>query len=98
MRMPAAQLVKEPSFLFDAQFCGNAKTSAATFILAFYSGEQFRTVTVPKESISFDHNGIAHLSVDAATDSGADRLQLFILDASGTMSPMCDKVCVDLTP
>lgn len=104
LQPPVAEIVNTESSaeiratLFDAQFCGNAKTSAATFILAFYSGEQFRTVTVPKESISFDHNGIAHLSVDAATDSGADRLQLFILDASGTMSPMCDKVCVDLTP
>lgn len=103
LQPPVAELVNKEdavgirATLYDAKFCGEEKTDTATVILASYVGGKFCTAEIPEDAIRFDHNGIAHLTVDMAPDAGADQMQLFILDADGAMTPMCDKVCIELS-
>jgi hypothetical protein len=43
---------------------------------------------LPDDAISFDHNGIAKISLDVAP-AGADELKLFIVNDQSGLAPMC---------
>lgn len=98
---PVARLVRKETAmelqatLYDAQFCGAAKTGAAQVVMASYSGERIRFVSIPSQAIVFDRNGIARVTVDAAYNDGIDRIRAFILDAEGAMTPMCASISVN---
>jgi len=84
------------AILYDAQFCTSTVTESAKVILAAYCQDRMQTVTLPQGAISFDHNGIAQVNVDLPFDSAVDELQLFVLDAAGGMSPLCEKAEVQI--
>lgn len=83
--------IEVPVTLYDAQFCSKVQTESAAMILAAYSNGRMSSTVVPEESFSFDHNGIAKLSVEMPYNSKIDELQLFILSTDGSLVPISEK-------
>jgi len=76
--------------LYDAQFCGEEKTAGAQFILAAYTGGKMHSTSVPSEPVTFDHNGIAQISLELPFEDTVDHVSLFVLDTEGNMRPLCE--------
>ncbi len=95
---PVAELVQTEhsigiqATLYDAEFCGDVRTSTAQIILASYSNGKMSLISIPTDAVSFDQNGIAQISADVSYDQSISELQMFILDGEGEMTPLCEKV------
>ena len=95
---PVAELVQTEhsigiqATLYDAEFCGDVRTSTAQIILASYSNGKMSLISIPTDAVFFDQNGIAQISADVSYDQSISELQMFILDGEGEMTPLCEKV------
>lgn len=102
LQAPKAELIQTDSSvgiraaLYDAQFCDAEKTQAARYVLASYSGGKMSLVELGADAVTFDHNGIAHITADMDFDEGIDQMQMFVLDADDAMIPLCAKIQVSL--
>jgi len=76
--------------LYDAKFCGEEKSDGARFMLAAYSEGRMRTVSIPEEAVTFDHNGIAHISLEMPFEDSVDQINLFVLDEAGGLKPLSE--------
>ena len=82
--------------LYDAAFCDDQKkTQDVRYILAYYQDGKTVTTQIPSDSVVFDAFGVAVLSADIGSDIG-NEVQLFFLNADGSMRPMCSAVKVQL--
>lgn len=95
---PVAKLVQAEhtvgiqATLYDAEYCSNTPTGAVQIILAAYADGKMSLVSLPPDAVSFDGNGVAHVSADVHYDPSIHELQMFILDSEGKMTPLCEKV------
>ena len=76
--------------LYDAKFCGEEKSEGARFMLAAYIDGRMKTVSVPPEAVTFDHNGIAHISLEMPFDEEVDKITLFVLEQNGGLMPLSE--------
>ncbi|MCR4804990.1 MAG: hypothetical protein K5981_04985 [Clostridia bacterium] len=84
----AEETVTLEATLYDAEFCGGEKTAEVFYILAAYKDGRMWLTQLPDDAVSFDHNGIAKISLDVAP-AGADELKLFIVNDQSGLAPMC---------
>lgn len=82
--------------LYDARFCGESRTEGAQFILAAYSGEQMQTAVIPPDAVTFDHNGIAQISLELPFGGDVERVSLFVLDPDGSLRPLCENAQIHI--
>ena len=88
--------VQIKTMMYDADYFKNEKTDSVNILLASYNGNKMTLSAIPQEKITFDHNGIAEASVILDNVTEKDTYNMFVVDADGSMRPMCRAARIEI--
>lgn len=78
--------------LYDAQFCSSLPTDSTRALLAAYANGRMKLSAVSADQIRFNEYGIAAAVIALPDVSGAEEIQIFLLDTEGHFAPLCEKI------